>query len=214
MRELQFKIFHPLKPKGLNLTTSEKFQWSGLVIFIVPGILLYNINIPFIEYIFFLFIFIGFLIHFIGIGKRIGEYRNLNGYFEGNISFEENGLKINETEYLYKNIQNLSLNLANYYGKPTNHKKSGPQYENGTSNQITFDYFNKKATVFFQIEHEYLLTNLSEFIAELICTEKIPYNNIYFFTSLKDFGKRILILKILSLNYFLKKKSTVQKDFY
>lgn len=82
---------------------------------------------------------------------RFWEYEKLNGKLEGEILFVENGIKINETLYLFSEIKNLDISYGNKYGDKTGNTKSGPYYSQGLDNHISFYHNSKFIKTYFQL---------------------------------------------------------------
>jgi hypothetical protein len=82
---------------------------------------------------------------------RFWEYEKINGEFKGEISFEENGIQINEKLYFFSEIKNLDISYGNKFGDKTNNTKSGPYYSQGLDNHISFYHNSKFIKTYFQL---------------------------------------------------------------
>ncbi|TDO84111.1 hypothetical protein EV143_101556 [Flavobacterium chryseum] len=175
-------IFIPQKPKGFNLTRSEKLCWyslGALVIYSLPMLFIekyFDYRFPQWAYYPALLIF---LLNFSSYFIRITEFENLNGYFDGTISFEEDFLILNETEYKYSELENLVIYGNSFSGEKTKNYRYGPMYANGVENLISFNHNEFKVEQYFQLNSERHLDKLQETLIHIITTEKIPYNREY-----------------------------------
>lgn len=82
---------------------------------------------------------------------RFWEFERINGKLEGEISFKENGIKINETLYLFSEIKNLDISYGNKYKEYTGNRKFGPYLSQGLDNHISFYYNSKFIKTYFQL---------------------------------------------------------------
>ena len=82
---------------------------------------------------------------------RFWEFEKLNGKLEGEISFEETGIQINEGLYLFSEIKDLDISYGNKYGDKTGNTRSGPNYSQGLDNHITFYHNSKFIKTYFQL---------------------------------------------------------------
>lgn len=179
---LHFRIFHPVKRKGRNLTFSEKLSyWSlgvslfiGLFCLALEKTLLIKTN-DFLV----VLLLLGFLGHFLSFIIRIGEHENVNGYFDGNIIFKDEYLEIKNQHYLYNKISNLKFSISDYYGKPTNNYRYGPMYKNGISNYISFTIDGEDKFFNFELNSEFLIDKLYYHLIDIICLEKTNYQRSY-----------------------------------
>lgn len=113
-------IFIPEKPKFFNLTKSEKLSY-----FSFGAILSYGFIIFLIEHLadhklpqyFYYPVIIPLILQIISATIRLKEFENLNGYFEGTISFKEDSLIINEIEYKYPELENLVVYGNSFSGE-------------------------------------------------------------------------------------------------
>lgn len=175
-------IFIPEKPIYFNLTQSEKlsyFSWASMI--------LYSLILLFIEtlldhklpqYSFYpLIIPLGLQI--IASINRLTEFENLNGYFEGTISFSEEFLNINEIKYQYSELEDLVIYGNSFSGEKTENYRYGPKYGNGVENQISFTHNRIKIEKYFQLNSERHLDELQNTLIHIITNEKIPYKREY-----------------------------------
>ncbi len=175
-------VFIPEKPKFFNLTRSEKLSYLSIgtvtlyafTLLLIERLLDYRLS----EY-FYYPIAILFLIHIAGILIRITEFENLNGYFEGKISFEENSLTINEIEYKYSDLENLVIYGNSFSGEKTKNYRYGPMYGNGVENLISFTCNGIKIEKHFQLNSERHLDELQNTLIHIITEEKIPFKKEY-----------------------------------
>jgi hypothetical protein len=175
-------IYIPEKPKGFNLTRSEKLFWyslAALVLYSLPFLLIekyYNYRFPQWAY---YPSFITFLLSFSSYFIRLTEFENLNGYFDGIISFEEDVLIVNETEYKYSELENLVIYGNSFSGGKTENYRHGPMYGNGIENLISFNYNGMKVEKYFKLNSERHLDELQQTLVNIITCEKIPYKREY-----------------------------------
>ena len=85
------------------------------------------------------------------ITYRYWEFERINGKIEGEISFEEKGIKINETLYLFSEIKKLDIRYGNKYKDLTRNRKYGPYYSQGLNNHISFYHNSKFIKTYFQM---------------------------------------------------------------
>lgn len=126
---------------------SELLSWISLSIAMISILILlgndkYLNKNDIIEDVFKNISYISLGILLISIVMRFGEYEKLKGKLEGEISFEENGIKINENLYLFSEIKNLDIYYGNKYGSITG-KSNGAFLSQGLKNHISF-YCNSK----------------------------------------------------------------------
>ena len=98
---LQYRIFHPLKRLGKKLTPSEKIDKVNFYLFIaliLSMIIMYftKEEIKFVNYFIVVLIFSMFALNMLSGYKRINEYENINGYFDGFIYFHEDHFQIKD----------------------------------------------------------------------------------------------------------------------
>lgn len=82
---------------------------------------------------------------------RYWEFERINGKLEGEISFEANGVKINEKLYLFSEIKDFHISYGNVYHQPTGNKKIGPYLSQGVDNHISFYHNSKFFKTYFQL---------------------------------------------------------------
>ncbi|KFF04772.1 hypothetical protein [Flavobacterium reichenbachii] len=175
-------VFIPVKPKGFDLTLSEKISWyslGALVIYTLPMLFIenyYDYRFPqWVYYPSFLFFLLNFSSNFI----RLTEFENLNGYFEGRITFNDEFITIDNSDYKYSDIEDLIVYGNSFSGEKTSNHKSGPMYGNGTKNLISFTSEGIKIEKHFQLNSEKHLDQLQEVLLHIITNEKIPYKRKY-----------------------------------
>jgi hypothetical protein len=156
---MEFKAKIYIKDESLPFykrwSNSELFCWSSLFIIIISTqILIYNQKHSNNEIIENIFITISIISCFVCIYSsiiRFWEYEKINGEFKGEISFEENGIQINEKLYFFSEIKNLDISYGNKFGDKTNNTKSGPYYSQGLDNHISFYHNSKFIKTYFQL---------------------------------------------------------------
>ncbi|WP_091312502.1 hypothetical protein [Flavobacterium terrigena] len=82
---------------------------------------------------------------------RYWEFERINGKIEGEISFEEKGIKINENLYLFSEIKKLDIKYGNKYKDYTGNRRLGPYYSQGLNNHISFYHNSKFIKTHFQL---------------------------------------------------------------
>jgi hypothetical protein len=88
---------------------------------------------------------------FFPITYRFWEFERINGELKGEISFKENGIKINEKLYLFSEIKNLDISYGNKYKEYTGNRKFGPYLSQGLNNHISFYHNSKLIKTYFQL---------------------------------------------------------------
>jgi hypothetical protein len=175
-------IYIPQKPKGFNLTRSEKLCWyslGALVLYSLPLLFIENYyDYKFPQWVHYPSILL-FLLNFSSYFIRLTEFENLNGYFEGTISFKEDFLMLNETEYKYSELENLVIYGNSFSREKTKNSRYGPMYGNGVENLISFTHNGLKVEEYFQLNSERHLDKLQEILIHIITREKIPYKREY-----------------------------------
>ena len=175
-------IFIPEKPKFFNLTRSEKLSYYSFGV-----ILLYGLALFLIEYVldhklpksFYYPAIIPLIVQIISATIRLKEFENLNGHFEGTISFKEDSLIINEIEYKYAELENLVVYGNSFSGEKTKNYRYGPMYGNGIENLISFNHNETKIEKHFQLNSERHLDELQNTLIHIITKEKIPFKKEY-----------------------------------
>jgi|LakMenE18May11ns_1017448.scaffolds.fasta_scaffold9360095_1 hypothetical protein len=156
---MEFKAKIYIKDESLPFykrwSNSELLCWSSLFIIIISTqILIYNqkhSNNQIIENIFITISIISCFVCIYSSIIRFWEYEKINGEFKGEISFEENGIQINEKLYFFSEIKNLDISYGNKFGDKTNNTKSGPYYSQGLDNHISFYHNSKFIKTYFQL---------------------------------------------------------------
>jgi hypothetical protein len=175
-------IFYPKKSRQFDFTLSEKLTYYSLIAIISYILLLLFIETSFgcdISKYAYCVLIIPVITYFIGGGIRLNEYENLNGYFIGTISFEENFLIIDNKPYSYSKIENLILHGNSYSGQRNENTNSGPIYSNGINNLISFNYEGEKISRNFKLDSERHIDELQLVLLDIITNEKIPYQRNY-----------------------------------
>jgi hypothetical protein len=156
---MEFKAKIYIKDESLPFykrwSNSELLCWSSLFIIIISTqILIYNqkhSNNQIIENIFITISIISCFVCIYSSIIRFWEYEKINGEFKGEISFEENGIQINEKLYFFSEIKNLDISYGIKFGDKTNNTKSGPYYSQGLDNHISFYHNSKFIKTYFQL---------------------------------------------------------------
>lgn len=206
-------IFIPQKPKGFNLTRSEKLCWyslGALLIYSLPALFIENYyDCRFPQWLYYPALLI-FLLKFSSYFIRLTEFENLNGYFDGLISFEEDCLKLNETEYKYSEIENLIIYGNSFSGEKTKNYRYGPMYGNGVENLISFTHNGFKLEKYFQLNSERHLDELQATLIHIITCEKISYKREYL--NFINEEHRSFILFELFIGKLIKEKRIEYRD--
>ncbi len=175
-------IFIPEKPKFFNLTRSEKLSYISLGLMFAYALILFLFE-HFLDYklpqYFYYPVIIPLILQIVSSIIRLTEFENLNGYFEGKISFEENFLMINEIEHKYAELENLVIYGNSFSGEKTKNYRHGPMYGNGVENLISFTYNGIKIEKHFQLNSERHLDELQNTLIHIISEEKIPFKKEY-----------------------------------
>ncbi len=129
-------------------------------------------------FVYFIFIILS-ICYFISFFVRLPEHENLNGLFEGKISFDIDGITINDKLHFHHLILNLKIGYSDFYGAKTNNYRYGPVYKNGISNKISFYYENEFLEYNFEINDSSKIDKLDFYLIDIICKEKIPYQRTY-----------------------------------
>ncbi|MEN2401373.1 hypothetical protein GKZ90_0016405 [Flavobacterium sp. MC2016-06] len=175
-------IFIPEKPKRFNLTRSEKLSWYSLFVIIAYPLLMIliekNLSYKLPQYIYYPAV-LAFICYFLSSFLRLTEFENLNGYYEGKISLDEDFLTINDLQYKYADLENLVIYGNSFYGERTTNGRYGPAYTNGIANLISFTCKEAKIELNFQLNSESHIDKLQAALLHIIITEKIPYQRNY-----------------------------------
>ena len=155
---MEFKAKIYIKDESLPFyrkwTLTEQLLYGGCFIFIIIYLFnkifkfeIENNNIIYMK--FFVCYFLAARIF--SITYRYWEFERINGKIEGEISFEEKGIKINETLYLFSEIKKLDIRYGNKYKDLTRNRKYGPYYSQGLNNHISFYHNSKFIKTYFQM---------------------------------------------------------------
>lgn len=175
--KLSFRLFHPKKVRGSNLTLSEKLNNYSIAIIFSTGLALYFLeNHWSLLYWILILALIG---HVLSFFIRLNEHENINGYFEGDLQFESDYMQVDDRQFEYQHITNFNVSAGDYYGKPTPESRSGPRYTNGLENRISFTYKDEEIKFFFEINTPYEVRFFFDQVTSLICQEKIKYSRHY-----------------------------------
>ncbi|WP_343615268.1 hypothetical protein [Flavobacterium sp.] len=201
-------IFIPQKPKFFNLTRSEKLSYFsfgvillyGLVLFLIEHVLDHKLSPSFYYP-----VIIPLVIQITSVIIRLQEFENLNGYFEGTISFKEDLLLIDEIEYRYSELENLVIYGNSFCGEKTQNYRYGPRYGNGIENLISFTHNKIKVEKHFQLNSERHLDELQNTLIHIITEEKIPFKKEYLYFINEEYRSFILF------EFLIKKLITEKK---
>jgi hypothetical protein len=97
-----------------------------------------------------------------GAFYRMIEFENLNGEINGEVSFKNGKIIINEDSYDLKTLKNFEFNFNRIYEDQTNNTKSGPCISLGVKNNFSFDYNNSNIVVYFQLKNKLQYDTLNE----------------------------------------------------
>lgn len=106
---------------------------------------------------------------------RFWEYEKINGRLEGEISFQENGIKIFEKLYLFSEIKNLHISYGNKYGDNTGNNRYGPTYSQGLNNYISFSHNDFFYKVYFQLYSTAQCDAIKEDLYYYVIHEVFPF---------------------------------------
>lgn len=155
---MEFKAKIYIKDESLPFyrkwTLTEQLLYGGCFIFIIIYLFnkIFKFEIENNNIIYMKFFVCYFLAAWIfSITYRYWEFERINGKIEGEISFEEKGIKINETLYLFSEIKKLDIRYGNKYKDLTRNRKYGPYYSQGLNNHISFYHNSKFIKTYFQM---------------------------------------------------------------
>ncbi|GAA3752669.1 hypothetical protein GCM10022422_42770 [Flavobacterium ginsengisoli] len=175
-------IFIPEKTKFFNLTQSEKlsyFSFGAIILYFLISLLIERLIDYKLPNYYYYPVIIPLILQIVSSIIRLTEFENLNGHFEGTISFQEDLLMINEIEYKYTELENLSIYGNSFSGEKTQNYRSGPMYGNGIENLISFTHNGIKIKKHFQLNSERHLDELQNTLIHIISSEKIPFKKEY-----------------------------------
>jgi hypothetical protein len=180
---MEFKAKIYIKDESLPFykrwSNSELLCWSSLFIIIISTqILIFNQKHSNNEIIENIFITISIISCFVCIYSsiiRFWEYEKINGEFKGEISFEENGIQINEKLYFFSEIKNLDISYGNKFGDKTNNTKSGPYYSQGLDNHISFYHNSKFIKTYFQLYSKTQYDAIQKDLFYYVINEVFPF---------------------------------------
>lgn len=175
-------IFIPEKPKFFNLTKSEKlsyFSFGAIILYFLISLLIEHLIDYKLPNYYYYPVIIPLILQIVSSIIRFKEFENLNGYFKGTISFQEDFLMINEIEYKYAELENLVIYGNSFSGEKTQNYRYGPMYGNGIQNLISFTHNGIKIEKHFQLNSERHLDELQNALIHIITEEKIPFKKEY-----------------------------------
>lgn len=155
---MEFKAKIYIKDESLPFyrkwTLTEQLLYGGCFIFIIIYLFnkifkfeIENNNIIYMKF----FVCYFFAAWIFSRTYKFWEFERINGKIEGEISFEEKGIKINETLYLFSEIKKLDIRYGNKYKDLTGNRKYGPYYSQGLKNHISFYHNSKFIKTYFQL---------------------------------------------------------------
>lgn len=208
-------IFIPEEPKFFNLTRSEKLSYYSF-----GAILLYALALLSIEHVldrklpqsFYYPVIIPLILQIISFIIRLKEFENLNGYFEGTISFQEDFLVINEIEYKYSELENLVIYGNSFSGEKTQNYRYGPMYGNGIQNLISFTHKGTKIEKHFQLNSERHLDELQNTLIHIITEERISFKKEYL-DFINDEHRSYILFEFLIGKLITEKKIDFKEGF-
>lgn len=178
---LLFRTFEPNTRQ--TKTLSEKMSSYSLTIILFFGGLylltekILNLKIPDSFYI--IFVALAFILHFGSLLVRLNEFESLDGTFSDPFKLGEDAVEFEQVAYFYKDMSDFQLKIVDYYGEPTHNHRYGPAYKNGTSNYLSFVIAGEKKKFYFEIKAQYFITAISYHLIDIICNEKLPFQNEY-----------------------------------
>lgn len=102
------------------------------------------------------------------ITYRFWEFEKVNGKIEGEISFQENGIQINQKLYLFSEIKNLDISFGNKHKDLAGNIRFRPYYSQGLDNHISFYHNSKFIKTYFQLystsQYEAIKTDLFYYV--------------------------------------------------
>ena len=104
---------------------------------------------------------------------RLAEYENLNGILEGEISFEKDGIKINNQLFEFNQINDFNIEFSDKYGSQTG-KSNGAFLSQGLKNSISFYHDSNFIQIFYQLKTENQVSNLKQDLYYYIIQEILP----------------------------------------
>jgi hypothetical protein len=169
------KIYTP-NNTFLNLSTSQKWYWSGVLSFLLFCFLAIenqdNWKDDFLGSIFHICGFISLFVFALGKFGAIGSDEKLNGKLDGEIIITPDLICVNSQEFPLANIDSFNLNIEDFWGKYENPSFTiDPSYMAGINNKVEFNYKNKRISIQFRIDLEKEFVELKK-IKEVIQIKK------------------------------------------
>lgn len=179
MKQLQFRIFHPIDPVEKNLTPSQKIDrisyYLLIPLFICFLVIINSRSQPQVfNYLAITVFFLLFIVRVIGEIKRIGEYENLNGYFDGNLQFENYDIYLGNNKIPLNEILELEIFYFDFSGRKTDNRRSGPQYTNGIGNKISIKTIAHTFECYFEINTEADIYRIETYPYTIVVNKRIP----------------------------------------
>jgi hypothetical protein len=121
-----------------------------IIIYLSSKIFKFEIDLNTNIYLKSFFIYYGFSWIFSAV-YRFWEFERINGELKGEISFQENGIQINQALYLFSEIKKLDISFGNKHKDLAGNIRFGPYYSQGLDNHISFFHNNKFIKTYFQL---------------------------------------------------------------
>lgn len=179
MKQLQFRIFHPIEHVGKNLTPSQKIDrisyYLLIPLFICILVIINSRSQPlFFTHLAITISFLFFITRAFSGFKRIGEYENLNGYFDGNLRFENYEIYLGNNKIPLNEILELELFYFDFSGRKTDNLRTGPQYTNGIGNKICIKTNTQIFECYFEISAEADIYRIENYLYTIVVNKRIP----------------------------------------
>jgi len=182
---MNFKAKIYIKDKSLpfykKLDNSEQLQWISISFALMLLPILSNTENDIentFESILKNIIYVCLGLFLISVIMRFGEYEKLNGKLEGEISFEKDGIKINNQLFEYNQINDFNIEFSDKYGSQTG-KSNGAFLSQGLKNSISFYHNGKLIITYFQLYSSEQLKAIKEDLFFIITNELIIFKKQY-----------------------------------
>ncbi|WP_297869760.1 hypothetical protein [uncultured Flavobacterium sp.] len=182
---MNFKAKIYIKDKSLpfykKMDNSEQLQWISISFALILLLILSNTenNIENIfESILKNIIYVCLGLFLISVIMRFGEYEKLNGKLEGEISFEKDGIKINNQLFEFNQINDFNIEFSDKYGSQTG-KSNGAFLSQGLKNSISFYHNGKLIITYFQLYSSEQLEAIKKDLFFIITNELIIFKKKY-----------------------------------
>lgn len=182
---MNFKAKIYIKDKSLPFykrwDNSEQLQWISISFALIFLLILSNaennIESTF-ESILKNIIYVCLGLFIISVIMRFGEYEKLNGKLEGEISFEKDGIKINNQLFEFNQINDFNIEFSDKYGNQTG-KSNGAFLSQGLKNSISFYYNDKLILTYFQLYSSEQIEAIKKDLFFIITYELIIFKKQY-----------------------------------